>query len=84
MDKKRDFAGGISFDPIIAEGSCRWKLSSRNLYTFIRPNQEYIAAKVYKLNVYMYINFHSIHLQAGPFNQSLTFFEPSFIGRGLI
>ena len=27
-------------DFVLVEGSCRWKLSSGNLYTFIGPNQE--------------------------------------------
>jgi hypothetical protein len=30
----------ISLDSIIVEAYCRWNLSSGNLYTFIRPNQE--------------------------------------------
>jgi hypothetical protein len=37
--------GGISLDSIIVEGYCRWKLSSGNLYTFIRPNHVGTAAK---------------------------------------
>jgi hypothetical protein len=37
--KYQDFVG-ISLDWILVEGYSRWKLSSGNLYTFIRPNQE--------------------------------------------
>ena len=42
MGKYQDSVG-ISLDLTIVEGSCRWKLSSGNLYTFIRPNQEQLG-----------------------------------------
>jgi hypothetical protein len=34
LEEYQDFVG-ISLDWIIVEGYCRWKLSSRNLYTFL-------------------------------------------------
>jgi hypothetical protein len=38
----------IPLDWIIIEECCRWKLSSENLYTFIRPNQEQLRKYNYR------------------------------------
>ena len=60
MGKYQDSVG-ISLDLTIVEGSCRWKLSSGNLYTFIRPNQEQIGE-----NATLYRSLAGIEPACGP------------------
>jgi hypothetical protein len=40
LGKYQDFFGITRLYNTVVEGFCWWELSSGNLYTFIRPNQE--------------------------------------------